>query len=405
VARLVLLAAAVALVAGGCAERPLPTKVVVICVDGLDWSLAGPLVDAGKMPNLERIAEHGVRVDLRSIARDEMVRSPWLSIAAGRVVRDSESLPAFKEDGTRRPGTETWGARPFWELLGERGMTVGVVNWPYTWPASPVNGWIVVNGLAVAPEDGYDPIPDLAWPPELSADLAGVRRPASATTNDDIAALLNGTEWAVAQSPDIRDRVEDLRLDWAGDQSVLQTATHLLEARGQPDVTVVWFGGLLHMLHPFWGPMRPDTPGVSDSEEIVSTFKDVIPRYCERVDSFIGEILDRTDPATTVVVCSGFGFRGPQRDPDGALRLGADMHSETGLLAAAGPGVARGRAVTDAAVIDVAPTVLALLGVPVPRDMSGFVMRDALAPDLLERRPLTFADAPRREPAPATDDR
>jgi len=404
-ARLVVLGAALALIAGGCGERPLPTKVVVICIDGLDWDLAGPLVEAGRMPNLERIAARGVRCDLRSISRDERVRTPWLSIGAGRVLRESASLPAFRQDGTRYPGTETWGGRPFWEVLGERGVTVGVVNWPYTWPVSPVNGWIATNGIAAAPEDGWDPISDLTWPPELAADLPAVRKPVTATTNDDIGGFLNGTAWATAESPDIRDRVEDIRIEWATDQSALQAATHFLDSRGQPDVTVVWFGGLLHILHPFWGPMHPDAPGISDPEEIVSTFKDVVPRYCERVDGLIGEVLAHADPATTVIVCSGFGFRGPQRDSDGALRLGVEMHSETGLLAASGPGIARGRAVTDASVLDVAPTVFALLGVPVPRDMDGFVMRDALDPGLLERRPVTFADAPAREAPPAEGDR
>jgi arylsulfatase A-like enzyme len=41
-------------------------------------------------------------------------------------------------------------------------------------------------------------------------------------------------------------------------------------------------------------------------------------------------------------------------------------------------------------IFDVAPTVLALLGIPVGRDMDGDVMRSLLADDFLEGRPVRY---------------
>ena len=45
-----------------------------------------------------------------------------------------------------------------------------------------------------------------------------------------------------------------------------------------------------------------------------------------------------------------------------------------GILAAAGPGVAAGASADRNELIDIAPTVCHLLGVPVPEDMDGKVM-------------------------------
>ena len=33
--------------------------------------------------------------------------------------------------------------KPFWSVASEKGFRVGVVNWRATWPADPVNGYVV----------------------------------------------------------------------------------------------------------------------------------------------------------------------------------------------------------------------------------------------------------------------
>ncbi|MBA2565415.1 MAG: alkaline phosphatase family protein [Gemmatimonadetes bacterium] len=54
-------------------------------------------------------------------------------------------------------------------------------------------------------------------------------------------------------------------------------------------------------------------------------------------------------------------------------------HRMEGILAVRGPQVARGRTVTGARLVDVAPTVLHLMGLPVPDDMDGRVLRELFA--------------------------
>jgi predicted AlkP superfamily phosphohydrolase/phosphomutase len=56
-------------------------------------------------------------------------------------------------------------------------------------------------------------------------------------------------------------------------------------------------------------------------------------------------------------------------------------HRMDGILIAAGPPFRRGAKPRGAALLDVAPTVLSLLGVPVPSDMDGRVLTELLEPD------------------------
>jgi predicted AlkP superfamily phosphohydrolase/phosphomutase len=67
-------------------------------------------------------------------------------------------------------------------------------------------------------------------------------------------------------------------------------------------------------------------------------------------------------------------------------------HRPVGIFVAAGPRVAGGAA-GDLSVYDVCPTMLALLERPVPEDLDGRAVVEALAPDFVERHPVTAGGA------------
>jgi predicted AlkP superfamily phosphohydrolase/phosphomutase len=69
-------------------------------------------------------------------------------------------------------------------------------------------------------------------------------------------------------------------------------------------------------------------------------------------------------------------------------------HRPEGILALAGPGIRKGAHLPDAAIADVAPTLLHLLGQSLPGSLEGRVLEEALDPGLLARFP------PRREEGP-----
>ena len=73
---------------------------------------------------------------------------------------------------------------------------------------------------------------------------------------------------------------------------------------------------------------------------------------------------------------------------DLALALISGAHDQDGLLAVRGPGIIPAVRIEGASLLDVVPTVLYLLGQPIPGEMDGQVLRDAIVPDLLRRFPV-----------------
>src|SRR5262245_48458815 len=65
---------------GPATVTPKPARVLLVGLDGADWQIAGPLIDAGKLPNLARLRSAGAWGDLRSASP---MLSPllWTSIA------------------------------------------------------------------------------------------------------------------------------------------------------------------------------------------------------------------------------------------------------------------------------------------------------------------------------------
>ncbi|MGH7981994.1 MAG: alkaline phosphatase family protein [Candidatus Udaeobacter sp.] len=63
-------------------------------------------------------------------------------------------------------------------------------------------------------------------------------------------------------------------------------------------------------------------------------------------------------------------------------------HRLNGILIARGSGFRSGAEIANARLIDIAPTLLHLLGVPVPEDMDGKVLASAFQPDFLLARPI-----------------
>lgn len=73
-------------------------------------------------------------------------------------------------------------------------------------------------------------------------------------------------------------------------------------------------------------------------------------------------------------------------------------HRPDGILFLTGPGVNKGHEISGATLLDIAPTVLALLGVPIPQQMDGRVLEAAINPELVQK--LNVAYAAKQAPGP-----
>ncbi|GIK41925.1 MAG: nucleotide pyrophosphatase [Chloroflexota bacterium] len=68
-------------------------------------------------------------------------------------------------------------------------------------------------------------------------------------------------------------------------------------------------------------------------------------------------------------------------------------HRLNGIFLANGPGImSNPEPLTNLAIEDVAPTILYMLGLPVPSDIDGRVLTETLEPDILESRPVRYGE-------------
>jgi len=78
-------------------------------------------------------------------------------------------------------------------------------------------------------------------------------------------------------------------------------------------------------------------------------------------------------------------------------------HRMEGILVAAGPDLKSGVIIHDASILDIAPTILYAMGLPVPSDMDGKVLLDAFRSDFAANNPVTIDDSqPTRTHTPGT---
>lgn len=99
----------------------------------------------------------------------------------------------------------------------------------------------------------------------------------------------------------------------------------------------------------------------------------------EHHDLLLGQLLSQLDEGTHVMVVSATGNASTTSSEDGetnALSLSGPVPRNNGLAVIFGPGVSHRLEITPRSLLDVAPTILSLLGVPYGEDMSGRPLED-----------------------------
>ena len=114
------------------------------------------------------------------------------------------------------------------------------------------------------------------------------------------------------------------------------------------------------------------------------------------LDTIVGKAMGNLGPDDLLMVVSGFGMeplslgkRILERIAGNPELSGSHERAPDGFLIGYGRHVAKG-ALARASVVDVTPTILYFLGVPIARDLDGFARTDIFTRSFTERRPITF---------------
>ncbi|HSD26150.1 MAG TPA: alkaline phosphatase family protein [Vicinamibacteria bacterium] len=396
------------------AGRPA-RRVVVIGVDGLSPSDV-TVAREGGMPAFARLARQGALSPLATVSPTE---GPpvWTTLMTGRLPRDhgisSANTYRLRASGSdwallpkaalvgmlerarlaeRRPVASTSRQRrALWNVLDAFGIPAGLVRVWGTHPPETIRGFVVspyfhlllgdpvraagtVFPRDLLPEIGARAVSARDLDPALLADLADAAAPRAL---DD---------------PLMRTLAEE---SLAPDLTYARAAQVLRQAYG-PSLLVVCFHGYAAAGHDFYRYAHPEAFG-NVSEDEARRYGRVPGRYASLVERWVAEIEKDLGPGDVLVVLSGYGLRPTPlwRRLLGVLTgtaVGAATHAGApdGVLLVAGEGIRPGAVPTRASVLDVAPTLLYLLGLPVARDMSGRVLTEILEPAFARENPVTF---------------
>lgn len=335
------------------------------------------------MPHLAALVQRGCRGRLASI---RPVLSPivWTSIATGKRPHKHGVLGFVHADpfsgAVRAAGRDLWQARAVWDILQENGWRTQVTGWFASHPAGPADGCAVSDQFAVpgpAPEE-WPVAPGSVHPAELEASLAELRVHPAEFDAEALRLFVPALGQGWQPGPEDAALLVALSRAVAEASSVHAAATWLMENRDW-DFSAVYYRLLDECGHHFM-PFRPPVrPGMDPRQ--ASIFGGVMDGVAVFLDAMLGRLLALAGPETTVIVLSDHGFQSAALRPSGLADRPEDManwHRPFGMVALRGPGLLEGSTLYGSSILDAAPTVLHLCGLPVGQDMDGKVWLNAL---------------------------
>ena len=372
-------------------------KLLIIGWDAADWIIIDRLFSQGKMPHLRRLVDNGVRADLSTL---DPKLSPllWSSIATGKTA-DKHGILNFVEpnpagDGLRISASTTRRTKALWNIITQSQMKVNAVSWYASHPAESISGTCVTNLF----QEGEPTAIGAPWPmqsgtvhpPSWEEKLAPQRTAAKEITKAELLSMIP----RLHETKPKDDRPRTLAKQLARMSSVHHAALSILKDSSQWDCTMVFYETIDTIGHHFMQFLPPKMPHVSKDD--LRLYGDVMLKVYEHHDRTLGELLQHAGPDTTVMLLSDHGFHsGDQRpvitqtNPDDRAAVEASWHRPFGVLVLSGAGIKCGEKMTAASLLDITPTALALLGLPVGADMDGRVLAEIFSPHLMPAPDIT----------------
>ena len=162
-------------------------------------------------------------------------------------------------------------------------------------------------------------------------------------------------------------------------------ATEIIE-HADWDFAAVYYDTIDHISHAFMKFYPPRLDWVP--EDVFALYQHVVGAAYRYQDAMLGRLVELAGPETTVIVLSDHGFHSDNRRPAYIPPEAAGPaveHRHFGMICMRGPGIRQGETLYGASILDIAPTVLHLFGLPVGRDMDGHVLAAALeSPGVIE---------------------
>jgi len=386
----------------------VPPRVRMILIDGASRGFIVQRVAHCLLPSFGNLIDRGAVVDLTTL-RPTRAETVWTAAATGKfppkngarsefqyLVRADEHDPvdllpdycfaqalAYQGFVRAEPLSSTARrARPMWDILADYDVPSGIVNWPLTRPATGASGYLI--------SDTFD---EATSSPIRSADpQSGDPTTAVEKTREVFDRWQEVPLQDILPGPPTQDpRAAVLRRPrW--DRAYAE-AERELTAFFAPRLTAVRFEGIDELGHTFLLDAEPERFGNVRSTD---PERSLLDRYYAYVDTQIERAIAETDPGDLLLVVAGYGIEPTSLAKRLFARLigepdvpGTHESAPDGFLFAYGIHVAPGE-YRRGSIVDIAPTVLYYMGIPIGRDMDGFARTDIFRSTFTKDHPVTF---------------
>ncbi|MBW8876790.1 MAG: alkaline phosphatase family protein [Acidobacteria bacterium] len=356
-------------------------KVVLVGLDGADWRVLQPMMDKGTLPAFAGMVRDGSTADLATLHHSNSAVI-WASIYTGDTPGRHGVLDFYR---IRFPGMASAGLFPlhrtFFKELSDLVAPLGLADQMavdrFSLHASPPL-WEIADraGLSIGVADGYF----------YSFPALHPSRPESWFFSyglDEFSTHPSDHVERFVQPKDVK-LYRSLTSVLAGGDFKWQSGVLMgqLTGKTQPRFVNLYSHQPDSFQHWYWKWFQPDH--YFGAGERLAENHDRIPGLYRDFDAFLARLLPRMGPDTVVIVASDHGH-----SPTIVDRLYSQhWHGPPGILLMQGGPVKRGEALQGANVYDLYPTVLYLLGLPVPQDAEGKVLLEALDPAFVRAHPV-----------------
>lgn len=356
-----------------------PTKLLLVGWDGAEWNLIAPLLDAGKLPHLAKLVEGGVLAKLGSLS-PPLSAPLWTTVATGRRPEQHGICGNFEPVNEGAAPISAAGRRGLglWDIVAAAGRPAIVVDWPASWPAAERPGLVVAGHSS-------------AVPGRCAGDVRELRVQPAELSRDDLRPFVPEVDQL---EPGQEPLLAELMHRLAGAAGTQAVATFLLE--NEPwDFAAVHYEAPGSLSREFIDYMAPRLPQVS--EEKSRRYQAVMEQALMLHDQMLSRLLALAGPGCAVLVCSTHGWLTGARRPElapGEHAANAGRERPQGWAVIRAPGIKADELIFGGTILDLAPMVLAMLKLPVPKDWPGKIWYHAMV------QPAPVTNVETHEPGP-----
>lgn len=293
------------------------TKVLILGLDGMTYSVLDPAFEAGHMPRLRALLGRGASGILTSTV-PPYTPPGWTSIFTG-VNPGRHGIFGFMLGNRQRQQglvrLDRVKAPALWNAANAQGARVGLFNVPMTYPPPAVDGW-AVSGM-LTPEGGGATPEGFTYPDELARELVEAAGEYAIDVDVDY-----DEDW---RSTAIVDR---LSRNLTFKRAALQ---RLLQKRGDVGLLFAVLEAPDRIMHVHYKYLDPRCEHYARPE--AAPIRARIWQFFDEIDEVIGDLLQWAGADGFVVTASDHGF-GPK---DKAVNMNLAL-KEWGMLALGGVG-------------------------------------------------------------------